>query len=88
MTPELSRVLKHELTHSFVGQKTRGHAPTWIQEGLAQWMEGKRSGDSANVWHRLMRKAMRLRWALWKDHGWDLPNDAGGVRVCVGAGEY
>jgi tetratricopeptide (TPR) repeat protein len=47
MTPELSRVLKHELTHSFVGQKTRGHAPTWIQEGLAQWMEGKRSSDSA-----------------------------------------
>jgi tetratricopeptide (TPR) repeat protein len=47
VTPELSRVLKHELTHSFVGQKTRGHAPTWIQEGLAQWMEGKRSGDSA-----------------------------------------
>ncbi len=49
VTPELSRVLKHELTHSFVGQKTRGRAPTWIQEGLAQWMEGKRSGDSAGV---------------------------------------
>src|SRR5580692_10095386 len=47
VTPELSRVLKHELTHSFVGQKTRGHAPTWIQEGLAQWMEGKRSGENA-----------------------------------------
>ena len=49
VTPELSRVLKHELTHSFVGQKSRGHAPTWIQEGLAQWMEGKRSGGSASV---------------------------------------
>lgn len=47
MTPELSRVLKHELTHSFVGQKTRGRAPTWIQEGLAQWMEGQRSNQSA-----------------------------------------
>jgi len=47
MTAELSRVLKHELTHSFVGQKTHGHAPTWLQEGLAQWMEGKRSGDNA-----------------------------------------
>jgi tetratricopeptide (TPR) repeat protein len=49
VTPELSRVLKHELAHSFVGQKTRGRAPTWIQEGLAQWMEGKRSGESADV---------------------------------------
>lgn len=44
---ELSRVLKHELTHSFVQQKTHGRAPTWIQEGLAQWMEGKRSEHSA-----------------------------------------
>jgi tetratricopeptide (TPR) repeat protein len=47
VTPDLSRVLKHELTHSFIQQKTRGHAPTWIQEGLAQWMEGKRSDTNA-----------------------------------------
>jgi len=47
VTPELSRVLKHELTHSFIQQKTLGHAPTWIQEGLAQWMEGKRSDLNA-----------------------------------------
>ena len=47
VTPELSRVLKHELTHSFIRQKTRGLAPTWIQEGLAQWVEGKRSAQGA-----------------------------------------
>ncbi len=55
---ELSRDLKHELTHSFIAQKTRSvcmaleascaiKAPTWIQEGLAQMMEGKRSGENA-----------------------------------------
>ncbi|HEX8766201.1 MAG TPA: hypothetical protein VF740_13630 [Candidatus Acidoferrum sp.] len=55
---ELSRSLKHELTHSFVAQKTKSacmglavscsnRAPTWIQEGLAEWMEGYRSGDDA-----------------------------------------
>jgi hypothetical protein len=44
---ELSRVLKHELTHSFIQQKTHGRAPTWVQEGLAQWMEGQRSGEHA-----------------------------------------
>ena len=49
VTPELSRVLKHELTHSFVGQNTLGRAPTWIQEGLAQWMEGKRSDLNAGA---------------------------------------
>jgi tetratricopeptide (TPR) repeat protein len=46
---ELSRVLKHELTHSFIQQKTRGRAPTWIQEGVAQWMEGKKSDENAAV---------------------------------------
>jgi tetratricopeptide (TPR) repeat protein len=49
LTPDLSRVLKHELTHSFVRQKTRGRAPAWVQEGLAQWMEGKRSGPTAGL---------------------------------------
>src|SRR5437763_724553 len=55
---ELSRSLKHELTHSFVAQKTKSacmglaascanRAPTWIQEGLAEWVEGYRSGDDA-----------------------------------------
>ncbi|OLD79865.1 MAG: hypothetical protein AUF67_14475 [Acidobacteria bacterium 13_1_20CM_58_21] len=57
---ELSRVLKHELTHSFIAQKTRSaclglaascaiHAPAWIQEGLAQWIEGQRSREDAAV---------------------------------------
>jgi len=49
VTPELSRVLRHELTHSFIQQKTHGRAPTWLQEGVAQWMEGKRSEESAAV---------------------------------------
>src|SRR5450755_2647935 len=49
LTPELSRVLKHELTHSFIQQKTHGRAPTWIQEGIAQWMEGKRSDENASL---------------------------------------
>jgi hypothetical protein len=62
LTPELSRVLKHELTHSFVRQKTRAAAPTWVQEGLAQWMEGKRSGGMAPVLLRVYdaKQAMSL----------------------------
>ena len=49
ITEPLSRVLKHELTHSFVQQKTHGRSPTWLQEGLAQFMEGRRSNDSASA---------------------------------------
>jgi tetratricopeptide (TPR) repeat protein len=47
VTPELARVLKHELTHSFIGQKSHNRAPTWLQEGTAQYMEGRRSTESA-----------------------------------------
>jgi len=43
----LARILKHELTHSFVFQKTSGRCPTWLQEGVAQWMEGRRTGVDA-----------------------------------------
>ena len=43
VTPELARELKHELTHSFIGQKTHNRAPTWLQEGVAQYMEGRRT---------------------------------------------
>jgi tetratricopeptide (TPR) repeat protein len=57
---DLSRSLKHELTHSFISQKTHAacmglkescaiRAPTWIQEGMAQWLEGQRSGENASV---------------------------------------
>jgi len=40
MTTEVARVLKHELTHSFVRQITLGRCPTWFNEGLAQLEEG------------------------------------------------
>jgi hypothetical protein len=43
----LARSLKHELTHSFVFQKTSGRCPTWLQEGIAQWISGRRSGNAA-----------------------------------------
>jgi len=49
VTDELSRVLMHELTHSFIEQKTLRRCPTWLQEGLAQYMEGRRSDNYARV---------------------------------------
>lgn len=47
MNEELSRVLMHELSHSFVGQKTSNRCPRWLDEGLAQYMEPRRSEYSA-----------------------------------------
>ncbi len=40
-TPELVRVLRHELTHSFIQQITHGNVPQWLNEGLAQLEEPK-----------------------------------------------
>ena len=42
--PRLISVLRHELAHSFVAARTRGNCPTWLHEGIAQWLEG---GDPA-----------------------------------------
>jgi Tfp pilus assembly protein PilF len=39
MTPELSRVLKHELAHSFLTLISYGRCPGWLHEGLAQLLE-------------------------------------------------
>ncbi len=39
LTPELDRVLKHELVHSFVTFMTNQRCPTWLHEGLAQMLE-------------------------------------------------
>lgn len=42
VTPELARVLKHELAHSFINQLSAGRCPQWLHEGIAQAMEPKR----------------------------------------------
>jgi tetratricopeptide (TPR) repeat protein len=41
MTSDLARVLKHELSHSFVNQSSGGRCPTWLNEGIAQLVEQK-----------------------------------------------
>ena len=46
ITPELARVLKHELTHSFVAQMSNNRCPTWLNEGIAQLEEGKSSASN------------------------------------------
>jgi hypothetical protein len=76
VTPELSRVLKHELTHSFIQQKTRGRAPTWIQEGLAQWMEGKRSDAAAEALVRMYGAAPDQVAAHFRGDWMKMSNDA------------
>ena len=37
---ELRRVLRHELTHAIIDQRTKGNCPHWLQEGIAQFLDG------------------------------------------------
>ena len=48
MTPELARVLKHELAHSFINQLSAGRCPPWLHEGIAQLLEPKSLGSNGH----------------------------------------
>ena len=39
VSPDLRRILKHELAHSFVNQISMGRCPHWLNEGIAQMLE-------------------------------------------------
>jgi tetratricopeptide (TPR) repeat protein len=57
-TPGLVRVLRHELAHSFVAARAGASCPTWLHEGLAQWLEG---GDPEREDPALARLARKSR---------------------------
>lgn len=48
VTPDLARILKHELTHSFVSQMSSNRCPTWLNEGIAQMEEGKSAASNGH----------------------------------------
>jgi hypothetical protein len=75
VTAELARVLKHELTHSFVGQKTGGRCPVWLQEGIAQYMEGKRSRNAAGALSVAYEHRMEFSLASYETSWMNLPAD-------------
>jgi tetratricopeptide (TPR) repeat protein len=49
MTPSLARVLRHELTHSFIDQITQGRCPQWLHEGIAQMLEPRTLNGGATL---------------------------------------
>ena len=43
-TADLERVVFHEYTHALVHALSAGRAPTWLNEGIAQYEEGREAG--------------------------------------------
>ena len=56
MNSDLARVLKHELTHSFVNQLTGGRCPTWLNEGVAQALEPRSVGSNGRRLGQVFRE--------------------------------
>jgi hypothetical protein len=53
MTNDLARVLRHELTHSFITQIARGRCPLWLNEGVAQLMEPRSTAAAGHLLAKL-----------------------------------
>jgi len=64
MTPELSRVLRHELAHSFINQLSRGRCPQWLHEGIAQALEPR---DISGTGRRLAKLFLTGQEVRYKD---------------------
>ena len=75
MTPDLARVLKHELTHSFVRLITLGRCPTWFNEGLAQLEEGSTPPRWEANWRWPWRAGRSLPYASLEGSFVSLPSD-------------
>ena len=66
------------MTHSFVRQKTHAAAPTWVQEGLAQWMEGKRVGPNAAALLRIYDAKQAISLVDLEAPWLKMPNETAG----------
>jgi tetratricopeptide (TPR) repeat protein len=60
VTPEMARVLKHELAHSFITQVSRGRCPQWLHEGIAQLLEPRTSAPNGRVLAQLFAKRRQI----------------------------
>ena len=59
-TPRMRTILRHELAHSFIAARTGGNCPTWLQEGISQWLEGGDPGREDGASAQALRDG-RLR---------------------------
>jgi len=75
VTSDLSQTLMHELAHSFIHQKTGGRAPVWLHEGIAQWMEGHRAGQYAQILVSAHEQQVSLPLAAMEGSFLNLPNE-------------
>jgi tetratricopeptide (TPR) repeat protein len=60
ITPELARVLKHELAHSFINELSNGRCPQWLNEGVAQLLEPRTLSSSGRSLAQLFQAQQEI----------------------------
>jgi len=61
--PEIAaRVVRHEATHAQLA-RVRGPIPHWLNEGIAQWMEGPPSERTRASWRRMTERRFWIPFA-------------------------
>lgn len=71
---ELGRALRHEYAHAVIAELSAGKCPAWLDEGVAQYLEGRVNpllGPALRDWIR-ENDAMPLAWL---QNGFTLLND-------------
>jgi len=66
LTPDLARVLRHELAHSFINYISRGRCPQWLHEGIAQMVEPRNLTARGQRLAQLFRHSERFPTTCWK----------------------
>lgn len=71
LDPRARALLSHELTHAVVHSKSRGQAPRWLQEGLAQIAEPRALTDADRV--AVRRALASIDAAEWSEKAFSYP---------------
>jgi len=79
ITPELTAVLTHELTHSFRASLPGRGCPTWFNEGVAQFEEGKSAANDRKALTQLRRSNHLVQLSQLRGSFVGLPADAAEV---------
>jgi tetratricopeptide (TPR) repeat protein len=79
VSPDLSRILRHELAHTFINQISRGKCPQWLHEGVAQLMEPRSSASYGRTLSRLFAEQHEVPMNLLEGSFLNLKGDEAAV---------
>ena len=52
---EIQKIMRHELTHAFVAEISRGQCPAWLNEGIAEYEEEKVEAPNLRVFRAAIK---------------------------------